>query len=194
MKPMSNVTLVNGLSEIWQLFTQVYPELVSQVKEWHQWGEYTDSSRGLVLHLYNESKLLFSIHRFNEEEGWCVAGCHMVPSYVKEIPETVIGSTPARNIDPADQPDELLEIFCMMFPNYRSEVISFKTWRRYDQHFRGIMIDLRDRKRVLFAAENHGGRWDAGYPILVPSPNEDDRPSTDIERIIMSDVVFFLDK
>ena len=36
MKPMNNVTLVNGLGEIWQLFTQVYPEMVSQVKEWHQ--------------------------------------------------------------------------------------------------------------------------------------------------------------
>ena len=33
MKQLNNVTLVNGLSEIYQLFTQLYPELVPQVKE-----------------------------------------------------------------------------------------------------------------------------------------------------------------
>ena len=192
MKQLNNVTLVNGLSEIYQLFTQLYPELVPQVKEWYQWDEYTDTSRGLVIHLHNDSKLLFSVHKFDDEEGWCVQGCRMVPSYVKEIPENAMGSTPAGNIGPTDQPEELLDIFCQMFPNYKSEIISFKTWRRFDTRFRGIMIDLRDRKRVLFSAENHGGRWDAGYPILVPSPDEDDVPMTDIERIIMSDVVFFL--
>ena len=47
MKQLNNVTLVNGLSEIYQLFTQLYPELVPQVKEWYQWDEYTDTSRGL---------------------------------------------------------------------------------------------------------------------------------------------------
>lgn len=38
MKQLDHITLVNGLSEIYQLFTQLYPELVLQVKEWYQWG------------------------------------------------------------------------------------------------------------------------------------------------------------
>ena len=113
MKQLNNVTLVNGLSEIYQLFTQLYPELVPQVKEWYQLDEYTDTSRGLVIHLHNDSKLLFSVHKFDDEEGWCVQGCRMVPSYVKEIPENAMGSTPAGNIGPTDQPEELLDIFCL---------------------------------------------------------------------------------
>ncbi len=192
MKQLTNVTLVNGLSEIYQLFTLLYPELVSQVKEWHQWGAYTDISRGLVIQLHNNSKLLFSIQNSGEEEGWIVPGCYMVPSYVTDIPESAAGSSPAVNLVSADSPEKILDIFCRMFPDYRSEIISFKTWRRFNTRFRGIMIGLRDRKKVLFSAKKHGGQWDADYPILVPSPDEDDVPTTEIERIIMSDLVIIL--
>ncbi len=191
MKQLNNVTLVNGLNEIYQLFTQLYPELVLQVKEWYQWGEYTDTRRGLVIQLHNDSKLLFSIQKFDEEEGWCASGCYMVPSYVKEIPEKIFNSTPAMNVGQADTPDKLLDIFCQMIPNYQSEIMSYKTWRRFDESFRGIMIDLRDRKRVLFSARQHGGRWDTSFPILVPSPDDDDVPMTEIDKIIMSDLVIF---
>ena len=191
MKQLNNVTLVNGLSEIYQLFTQLYPEMVAQVKEWYQWGAYTDTNRGLVIQLHNESKLLFSVHRFDDEEGWCVCGCYMVPAYVTEIPEQITDAAPAMDIGDTENPDTLLDIFCRMFPSYQSEIISSKIWRRYDAEFRGLMIDLRDRKRVLFSAKKQGKRWDAGYPILVPSPDEDDCPSSEIDRIIMSDVVIF---
>ena len=37
MKHLDHVTLVNGLSEIYQLFTLLYPEMVQQVKEWYQY-------------------------------------------------------------------------------------------------------------------------------------------------------------
>ncbi len=191
MKQLNNLTLVNGLSEIYQLFTQLYPELVIQVKEWHQWGEYTDTRRGLVILMHNTNKLLFSIQKYDEEEGWCASGCYMFPSYASKIPEEIMNSSPAMNIGPIDNPDTLLDIFFQMFPNYQSEVMSFKIWRTYGEEFRGIMIDLRDRKRVLFSAKKHGNQWDASFPILVPSPDEDDVPTSDIDRIIMSDIVFF---
>lgn len=192
MKPVRNITLANGLSEIFQLFTLLYPEMVSQVKEWHQWRKYTDTSCGLVIHLHNDTKLLFSIHRFEEEEGWCFSGCFMVPAYVNEIPEKVANATPAMNISPTDSPDELLDIFCRMFPDFLSEIMSFKIWRGYGPRFRGIMIDLRDRRRVLFSAVKTRDQWDAGYPMLVPAPDEDDVPMTAIDRIIMSDIAVFL--
>ena len=192
MKSLSNITLVNGPDEIYKLFTQLYPELVLQVKEWHQWGKYTDNRRGLVIHLYNESKLLFSIVKFEgDEEGWTTPGCYMVPSYVEEIPKEVAFSSPAKDINIEDNPDVLLDCFCQMFPGFQSEIIGLRIWRRFDETFRGIMIDLRDRKRVLFAAEKNNYHWDAKYPILVPSPDEDDVPTTEIERIIMSDIVIF---
>lgn len=192
MKHLDHVTLVNGLSEIYQLFTLLYPEMVQQVKEWHQWGNYTDTQRGLVIQLHNDGKLLFAVHKFDEEDGWCASGCHMVPSYVNEIPEKMTFSTPAMDIGPTDTPDQLLDLFCRMFPAYQTEVMSFKTWRRYDNEFRGIMIDLRDRKRVLFSTRRNGVQWDASYPILVPAPDEDDVPTTEIDRIIMSDGILVI--
>lgn len=79
-----------------------------------------------------------------------------------------------------------------LYPDYQSEIMSFKTWRRYGTLFRGIMIDLRDRKRVLFSAVKNRNQWDASYPILVPSPDEDEVPTTEIDRIIMSDLVIVL--
>jgi len=192
VKKLDNVTLVNGLHEIYQLFTQLYPELVPQVKEWHQWSRYTDTFRGLAIQLHNGGKLLFSIQKYDGEEGWCVPGCYMVPSYVSEVPETVADSTSAMNISPLETPEELLDIFCRMFPDYQSEVMSFKIWRRFGPRFRGIMIDLRDRRRVLFSAKKNRDRWDAAFPILVPSPDEEDVPLTDIDKIIMSEMLIIL--
>ena len=192
MKQLNNVKLVNGLSEIYQLFTQLYPELVFQVKEWHQWGKYTDARRGLVIRMHNDSKLLFAIQKFEEEEGWCASGCYMIPSYVNEIPETIYNSSPAMDIGPIEAPDKLMDIFCRMFPNYQSEIMNYKTWRKFDSEFKGIMIGLRDRKRVLFSAIKHGDQWNTSFPILVPSPDEDNVPTTEIDRIIMSDIAFFL--
>ena len=58
-------------------------------------------------------------------------GIVRVPSYVSEVPETVADSTPAMNISPLETPEELLDIFCRMFPDYQSEVMSFKIWRRF---------------------------------------------------------------
>jgi hypothetical protein len=77
-----------------------------------------------------------------------------------------------------------------MFPEYRDQVFTLELWRRFSQRYRGVKIKLTDGKTVLFAAEEHGGYWDATWPILVPAPDQDDKSESEI--IAISDMVVFI--
>jgi hypothetical protein len=54
------------------------------------------------------------------------------------------------------------------------------------------MISLTDRKKILLAAEKKDGLWNATWPILVPSPDEEMIPLGEAEQIVLSDWVIFL--
>ncbi len=193
MKSLENVSPVNSLSEIYELFTKLYPEMKAQVSGWQPWGSFTEYFRGIAVSFQDGKRLLFSVGRSPDEEGWNVSGLYLVPAYMKEIPEDVSRSVPAAYNGPVETPEDLLAFFLRMFPEYRYQAVDLQVWRRFSESYRGIMIHLTDRKKVLFAALKHQEIWYAAYPILVPSPDEEDVPRSELEQIVMSDLVIFPD-
>ncbi len=191
MKMLQNVTLVNSLNEIYELFTKVYPEMKRQVIGWRKWGKFTDTFRGIIVEFQDGKRLLFSVRRIPETEGWSVSDLYLIPGYVEEIPEEICGSFLARGIGPAESLEDLAEIFYGMFPEHRDQVVDLQMWRRFTSRYRGVMIWLADRKKILFAVQKNGDHWNAAYPILVTAPDEDMAPLGEMEKIMMSDLVIF---
>ena len=188
MKSLDHVTLVNSPSEIYELFGQLYPEMVRDVCGWEQYGAFTDDSRGITVRFMDDKKMLFSVK--NLGEGWFVNDLYLIPAYVEEVPDQMARSTPASDIVQPETLEDLNDLFCEMLPGYREQVLVLSLWRRFSANYRGVMIRLRDRKTVLFAAVKRDHGWDASWPILVPAPEEE--PS-EIDAIVASDIVVFLD-
>ena len=63
MKKLDNVTLVNNPMEIFELFTQLFPEMKPMISGWEVWKPFTDSFRGILLAFSSEMRLIFSIRR-----------------------------------------------------------------------------------------------------------------------------------
>lgn len=192
MKNLENVTLVHNPAEIFDLFLRLFPEMKPEVFGWQVLEPFTDSYRGILLHFPSGSRLVFSVRRETDGNSWNVDASHIIPAHVAEVPEKLLASTPAADVGPVESLEDLVHLLCEMCPEFRYQVTGVQKWRRFNSHYRGAMISLTDRKKILFAAEKKDGLWNATWPILVPAPDEEMIPLGEAEQIVLSDWVIFL--
>ena len=193
MKNLDNVTLVHNPAEIFDLFLRLFPEMKPEVSGWQVLEPFTDSYRGILLHFTSGSRLVFSVRLDPEENSWSVGASYLIPAHVPEVPEKLLASTPAADVGPVESLEDLVHLLCEMCPEFRYRVTGVQKWRRFNSHYRGAMISLTDRKKILFAEEKKDGLWNATWPILVPSPDEEMIPLGEAEQIVLSDWVIFLE-
>ncbi len=193
MKYLEPVTLVNTPEEIYQLFTEIFPELVPQVNIWFPQGEYTETNRKIEIYMNSGMRLRFEVKRDAGEEEWRCGPVFMIPAYMTgEISDDLFDASPATHVDDTDNLEKMTELFCRMFPEYRYRVIDSSEWLGFGSVFRGIHIQMADREHVLFKLFNRDGEWEATFPLLLPRPDEEVCPPGELEEVANSEIVIIL--
>ncbi len=174
MKYLEPVTLVNSPNEIYQLFTEIFPEMIPQVQLWFPLAEFTETDRMIDVYLEDGVRIRFGARREADTEPWTCAPVYMIPDYMQEeLPGDLNGVIPAADVDLFHSKEEAAELFCRMFPSFRDRVVNVEKWLWLGRTIRGIRITLTDGKHVAFKLLNTEGAWNAFIPCLLPRPDED---------------------
>lgn len=194
MKYLDPVTLVNSPGEIYQLFTEIFPEMVPDVKIWFPLLDFSEESRYIEIYLKDEMRLRFGVRREAEGNIWRCAPVYMIPAYITDvIPSDRLYDMPAEGAETVQSMEEMTEYFCRLFPLFRDRVIGQNPWLDFGDRIRAVRIQLYDRKQILFKMMNLSGQWDVSYPLLVPRPDDEIAPPGEIDELINSQFIVVME-